>query len=206
MCVLAATEPRRALASVTNAFGIAERHCFFPCELLRARAHQEHVLAAFEHAPRELDGIAHRLTAAIAPALSVEPSMRIASSSGAPSRFRCEPIPASKMGLSSRVTIAASTASIADPPRDRMFHPAASAARHPSRHAATASSGMSHAPPCTIKDGRDAFTGLFKEILPDARCSPAGGSFVNRLDLYDFKFSGARGRLHLHFLAHFLAQ
>src|SRR2546422_3163238 len=54
---------------------------------------------------------------------------------------------------SSSSTIAASTASSAGPPRDNTHHPASSARPQPSLHASNASSGMSHAPPWTIRDG-----------------------------------------------------
>src|SRR5215470_15045254 len=49
--------------------------------------------------------------------------------------------------------IAASTASSAEPPRDRMDQPAARAFWQPSLQAAAASSGISQAPPCTMSEG-----------------------------------------------------
>src|ERR1700674_2383979 len=48
---------------------------------------------------------------------------------------------------------AASMASRAEPPRVRMDQPAASARWQPDLQASTASSGMSHAPPWTIREG-----------------------------------------------------
>src|SRR6266699_2254069 len=49
--------------------------------------------------------------------------------------------------------MAVSMASRAEPPRVRMDQPAARARWQPDLQASAASSGMSHAPPCTIRDG-----------------------------------------------------
>src|SRR5437899_1867772 len=77
----------------------------------------------------------------------------MASNSTRPARFKWDPVPASNTGSSSRMTIAASTASNAEPPLQRIFHPASRARRQPAWQSATDSSGMSQAPPCTMSDG-----------------------------------------------------
>src|ERR1700691_27749 len=92
-------------------------------------------------------------TAATAPAFSEPPSMIMASSWTWPSQFKCEPKPASKVGSSSRITMAEVTASIAAPPEERIFHPASSARCMPARQSPTDPSGMFQAPPWMIREG-----------------------------------------------------
>src|SRR3990170_2385491 len=94
-------------------------------------------------------GLRRRSTAATAPAFSVRPSIRMASSCTRPSRFKWEPTPASKAGSSSSASTACSQASTAAPPRASTAQPRSSARPTPARQAAAASAGISHAPPCT---------------------------------------------------------
>ena len=62
-----------------------------------------------------------RVTPATAPALRFAPSMMAASSSFLPSAVKTAPRPALKSGSSSRIWIAASTASTEEPPRSRIL-------------------------------------------------------------------------------------
>ena len=73
-------------------------------------------------------GFLMRSTPATAPTSSVSPSITPASICARPSLVRTLPVPALKPGLSSSAMIAASMASIADPPRKRTSQPACAAA------------------------------------------------------------------------------
>ena len=173
--IVSAAAPDCALTLDDELRGIAQRHTFSTANCSApAPTIIMWGLRSITRRARRI-GFRTRLTAATAPAFSVVPSMMIASSSTWPSRLRCAPVPASKIGSSSNTTIAASTASIAEPPRSSTRQPASSARRHPARHALTASSGNAPGAPVDDERGQVRWRSLLEGRGTDPPFRPRNG-------------------------------
>ncbi len=141
-------------------------------------------------------GLSRRSTHATPPAFILPPSMRRASSCTFPSDVRKLPRPASNVGSSSKATTAASTASRAEPPWERIEYPVSSALRTPAWCACASEAGIAQAPPCTRRVGTCEECEVIWIMLVHFRCICFGVRDGARLQ--DVRaLIAAAGRIHI---------